>query len=39
MDRSTVNIAKAQLGFIDFIIAPAFNLLAEMCPPIEKQKV
>ena len=35
MDRTTVNIAKAQLGFIDVIIYPSFETLCQMLPPLE----
>ena len=35
MDRKTVNIAKAQVGFIDVIIQPNFELLAKLAPGIE----
>jgi cAMP-specific phosphodiesterase 4 len=29
MDRSTTNIAKAQLGFIDIIVEPAFETFSK----------
>ncbi|VEL33298.1 unnamed protein product [Protopolystoma xenopodis] len=29
-DRNTVMVPKSQLGFIDFIVEPSFNLLGEM---------
>lgn len=32
MDRSTTNIAKGQLGFIDFIIKPTFESAHLMLP-------
>ena len=32
MDRHTVNIAKAQVGYIDFIIKPSFDVLVEVLP-------
>jgi len=32
MDRLDVNIAKAQVGFIDFIIQPSYEALADMLP-------
>ena len=32
MDRETVNIAKSQQGFIDFIILPSYNALTQMLP-------
>jgi hypothetical protein len=31
MDRSTTNIAKAQLGFIDIIVMPAFENFSKFC--------
>lgn len=33
-DRTQVNIAKAQIGFIDVIIKPAFELLSKVLPDI-----
>jgi hypothetical protein len=35
MDRATVNIANAQLGFIDVIIIPAFEALSQMIPEVK----
>ena len=35
MDRTTVNIAKAQDGFIKFLIKPAFVSLSTMLPYLE----
>lgn len=32
MDRSTVQIAKAQIGFLDVIIQPPFECLAKVIP-------
>lgn len=32
MDRNTTNIAKSQIGFIDALILPAFNLIAQVLP-------
>ena len=32
MDRQTVNVAKAQVGYIDFIIKPSFDILSEILP-------
>lgn len=29
MDRNTVNVAKAQIGFLDFIVKPCFEILDE----------
>lgn len=34
MDRCTTNIAKSQLGFIDFIITPAFETIHLFLPDI-----
>jgi hypothetical protein len=34
MDRTTVNIAKAQVGFIDVIIHPAYTALHAFLPNI-----
>jgi len=36
MDRCTVNIAKAQVGFIDVIIMPAYQALAVMLPLVNE---
>jgi hypothetical protein len=36
MDRRTVNVAKAQIGFIDAIVKPAFESLAKVLPKLEK---
>ncbi len=30
MDRTTVNVAKAQIGFLDVIINPAFSAAAQL---------
>lgn len=35
MDRTTVNIAKAQDGFIKFLIKPAFVYLSNMLPYLQ----
>jgi len=35
MDRTTVNIAKAQVGFLDVIIHPSYTTLAVMLPMVE----
>lgn len=35
MDRETINIAKSQLGFIDFIIAPSWEVLSTMLPALK----
>ena len=34
MDRCTTNIAKSQLGFIDFIIKPAYETIQLYLPDI-----
>ena len=34
-DRYTVNLAKSQLGFIDFVVAPLFGLMKEVLPKID----
>ena len=34
-DRYTTNIAKSQLGFIDFVVAPLFGLLTQIMPKID----
>lgn len=34
-DRQTTNIAKSQIGFIDFIIKPAFNTVIKVFPNLE----
>ena len=34
MDRATTNIAKSQIGFIDFIIKPAFESAHLLLPDI-----
>lgn len=35
-DRSTVNFAKSQVGFIDFFIVPMFSILTEVFPRFSK---
>ena len=35
MDRTTVNIAKSQVGFIDFIVQPAYEILLGVIPLVE----
>ncbi|OMJ85302.1 hypothetical protein SteCoe_13396 [Stentor coeruleus] len=35
-DRSTVNFAKSQIGFIDLFIIPVFSILTEVCPRFNK---
>ena len=34
MDRTTVNIAKSQVGFIDVIVMPAYEILQVVLPLI-----
>jgi len=34
-DRSSVNIAKAQIGFFSFIIQPAFETFQSLLPKVE----
>jgi len=34
-DRYTTNIAKSQLGFIDFVVAPLFGLLTQIMPKVD----
>jgi hypothetical protein len=36
MDRRTINIAKAQIGFIEAIVKPSFESIAKVLPRIEK---
>jgi hypothetical protein len=31
-DRKTTNIAKSQIGFIDFVVYPYFDVLAKLMP-------
>jgi len=35
MDRKTTNIAKAQGGFIDNLICPAFQILTAVLPNVQ----
>jgi len=35
MDRTTVNIAKSQVGFIDVIVYPAYEILYQVLPLLE----
>jgi hypothetical protein len=35
MDRYTVNIAKSQIGFIDFIVKPTWEVVVMMLPAVE----
>lgn len=34
-DRYTTNLAKSQIGFIDFVVSPLFVLLKEILPKID----
>ncbi len=34
MDRTKPNIARSQLGFIDFIVRPTFEQYARICPEL-----
>lgn len=34
-DKYTVNMAKSQTGFIDFVVAPIFGLLKEILPKMD----
>jgi hypothetical protein len=34
-DRHTTNFAKSQLGFLNFVISPYFNILATILPKME----
>ena len=36
MDRTIVNVAKSQLGFLDVIIAPAYSAASSILPLLEK---
>ena len=31
-DRKTTNVAKSQIGFIDFVVKPFFDVLAQFSP-------
>ena len=35
MDRTTVNVAKSQIGFLDVIINPSFTALALVLPKVQ----
>ena len=37
MDRNTTNIAKSQLGFIDFVITPIYNACVLYLPKLERE--
>ena len=34
-DRSVTNVAKSQIGFIDFIIKPSYQVLVNLCPSLQ----
>ncbi len=34
-DRNTTNVAKSQIGFLDFIIQPSYQVLIGLCPNLE----
>lgn len=34
-DRHVTNVAKGQIGFLDFIIKPSYTLLVKICPKLE----
>lgn len=36
MDRTTVNIARSQIGFLDFIILPSYSAAKEVLPKLEE---
>ena len=36
MDRTTTNIAKSQIGFIEFIVQPSFEIMKLMLPSVEE---
>ena len=36
MDRCTTNIAKSQIGFINFIIKPSFDVMNTFLPNIHR---
>ena len=35
MDRYTVNTAKSQIGFIDFLVKPTFEVLKAFLPELQ----
>lgn len=35
-DRSSINLAKSQIGFIDFIVQPSFELFNTYLPKVQK---
>ena len=36
MDRTTVNTATSQIGFLEFVLKPAYNAVAVILPKVEK---
>ena len=36
MDRYTVNIARSQMGFLDYIVTPAYTALKDMLPAAQR---
>lgn len=36
MDRYTVNTAKSQIGFMDFIVGPTFDVMKNYLPKISE---
>ena len=36
MDRCTTNVAKSQIGFINFIIKPSFGIMHQFLPNIHR---
>ncbi len=36
MDRTQINVAKAQVGFISVIVMPAFETFAKFLPHVDK---
>jgi hypothetical protein len=34
-DRKTTNIARSQIGFIDFVVMPYFDVLAQFLPGMQ----
>merc|ERR1719426_531570 len=39
MDRFTTNIAKNQLGFIDFVVTPLYEAVAMALPPVHQTQL
>jgi hypothetical protein len=34
-DRKTTNVAKSQIGFIDFVVVPYFDALSKILPDMQ----